>query len=211
MMNARLWSLVGLMSGAAVFVTATQSARVVDAQGSASRAVEWTSVGGDPGNAKYSPLTDINADNVQRLTIAWQWTHGEASLAEYGTVPGNFENTPLMIDGVLYVTTPYNNIAALDATTGRELWRFDGEAYKLGQIPGSGFKHRGAAAWRDGNKLRIFLNSRTKLFCLDAATGKPVPSFGTGGWIPLTKGFPGGKVVEEQVTQGSSPVIYKDL
>ena len=115
-----------------------------------------------------------------------------------------------MIDGVLYVTTPYNNIAAIDAASGKELWRFDGEAYKLGQIPGTGFKHRGAAAWRDGNRLRIFLNSRTKLFCLDAATGKPVPSFGTGGWISLTKGFPK-KIAEEQATQGSSPVIYKDL
>jgi len=210
-MYVRLSGLLVLTAGAIVLAAVAQSAKITAVQVAASRQVEWTSVGGDPGNAKYSPLTDINADNVQRLKIAWQWTHGEAPLAEYGTVPGNFENTPLMIDGVLYVTTPYNNIAALDATTGKELWRFDGEAYKLGQIPGSGFKHRGAAAWRDGNKLRIFLNSRTKLFCLDAATGKPVPSFGTGGWIPLTKGFPGGKVAEEQVTQGSSPVIYKDL
>src|SRR5262249_22532967 len=148
MMNVRLWSLVGLISGAVAAAGVVQGAKVAAAQGTASRQVEWTSVGGDPGNAKYSLLADINVDNVQRLTIAWQWTHGAAPLADYGTVPGNFENTPLMIDGVLYVTTPYNNIAALDATTGKELWRFDGEAYKLGQIPGSGFKHRGAAAWR---------------------------------------------------------------
>ena len=157
-----------------------------------------------------SPLTDINADNVQRLKVAWQWQHGEGPRDDYGTVPGNFETTPLMIDGVLYVTTPYNNVAALDAATGKELWRFDGEAYKLGQIPGTGFKHRGAAAWRDGDRLRIFLNSRTKLFSLDAATGKPVPSFGTGGSVSLTQGFPK-KVTEEQVTQGSPPVVYKNL
>ena len=76
-----------------------------------------------------------------------------------------------MVDGVLYVTTPYNNIAALDAETGKELWRFDSEAVQLGGIPGSGFKHRAPALWRDaqdGNKLRVFLNTRNRLFSLDA-------------------------------------------
>jgi quinoprotein glucose dehydrogenase len=199
-MNVRLCGLIVLISGAAAA-----------AQSAGSRQVEWTSVGGDPGNAKFSPLTEINANNVQRLKVAWQWRHGEDRREDYGTVPGNFESTPLMVDGVLYVTTPYNNVAALDAATGREIWRFDGEAYKLGQIPGTGFKHRGAAAWRDGSRVRIFLNSRTRLFALDAATGKPVPAFGTGGWVSLTAGFPGGKVAEDQVTQGSPPVIYKDL
>ncbi len=199
-MRVRLWSVLVLLSGA-----------VVAAQSTAPRQVEWTSVGGDSGNAKSSSLADINAENVQRLKVAWQWNHGEAPRDDYKTVPGNFETTPLMIDGVLYVTTPYNNIAAIDAATGKELWKFDGEAYKLGQIPGTGFKHRGAAAWRDGSRVRILLNSRTKLFALDAKTGKPIPSFGNGGWVSLTQGFPYGKVAEEQVTQGSSPVIYKDL
>jgi quinoprotein glucose dehydrogenase len=199
-MKLRLWSLIVLMSGA-----------VVAAQTTGSRQVEWTSVGGDPGNAKSSPLTEINADTVQRLKIAWQWNHGETPRDDYKTVPGNFESTPLMVEGVLYVTTPYNNVAALNATTGKEIWRFDGEAYKLGQIPGTGFKHRGAAVWRDGSRVRVFLNSRTKLFALDGATGKPIASFGTGGSVSLTRGFPGGKVSEEQVTQGSSPVIFKDL
>jgi quinoprotein glucose dehydrogenase len=199
-MKVRLWGPLILLSGS-----------VLAAQNAPSRQVEWTSVGGDPGNAKASPLTDIDASTAQHLKVAWSWNHTERQLQEWGTVPGNFESTPLMIDGVLYVTTPYNNVAALDATSGKELWRFDSEAYKMGQIPGTGFKHRGAAAWRDGNRVRIFLNSRTKLYSLDASSGKPVSSFGTGGWVSLTKGFPGGKVKDEQVTQGSPPVIYKDL
>ena len=137
--------------------------------------VEWLYYGGDPGGTKYSALTDINAGNVQRLQVAWQWKHWETPLEEYKTAPGFFESTPLMIDGVLYVTTPYNSIAALDAETGKELWRFDGEAYKLGQLlSASGWKLRGTAFWRDGGKLRIFLNSRHRLFSLDAQTGKPV-------------------------------------
>ena len=57
----------------------------------------------------------------------------------------------MMIDGVLYVSTPYNQVVALDAETGRELWRYDPEAYKDGQpASGQGFVHRGVAAWRDG-------------------------------------------------------------
>src|SRR5712671_5554128 len=158
--------------------------------GAPGRQVEWLYYGGDPGNGKYSPLTDINGGNIQRLEIAWQWKHWETPLEQYGTTPGYFENTPLMIDGVLYVTTPYNSIAAVDATTGKELWRFDGEAYKLGQVlSGSGWKLRGTAFWRDGNKLRIFLNSRNRLFCLDAQTGKPVPTFGNNGFVSLTEGL----------------------
>src|SRR6185436_3541919 len=96
--------------------------------------------------------------------------------------PGNFQNTPLMIDNVLYVSTPYNRVAALDAETGAQKWVFDPKAYEDGQPPnGTGFVHRGVAAWRDGGKLRIFMNSRARLFCIDAATGALVESFGDHG------------------------------
>lgn len=172
--------------------------------------MEWLYYGADPGNSKYSPLTDIDAGNVGRLQVAWQWKHWETPLEKYGTTPGFFENTPLMIDGVLYVTTPYNSIAAVDAGTGKELWRFDGEAYTLGQIlSGSGWKLRGTAVWRDGGKLRLFLNSRHRLFSLDALTGKPVASFGDNGAVSLT-GLP--RMAEiKHVTQSSPPVVYKNL
>src|SRR6185503_9945805 len=179
-----------------------------------SRQVEWLYYGGDQGGMKYSPLTDINPQNVAKLQLAWQWKHWETPLDEYKTVPGFFEATPLMIDGTLYVTTPYNSIAALDAETGKELWRFDGEAYKLGQVlSGSGWKLRGTSFWRDsrdGNKLRIFLNSRHRLFSLDAATGKPVPSFGKNGEVSLIDGLK--RIADmRHVTQSSPPTIYKDL
>src|SRR5438093_5820690 len=200
-MKSSVWMLVVALSGA-----------VVLGQGrDASRQVEWLYYGGDQGGMKFSPLTDINADNVQQLQLAWQWKHWETPLSEYGTIPGFFEATPLMIDGVLYVTTPYNSIAAVDATTGKELWRFDGEAYKLGQVlSGSGWKLRGTAFWRDGNKLRIFLNSRNRLFSLDAQTGKPVPTFGINGFVSLTDGL--SRISDiRHVTQSSPPVVYKDL
>src|SRR5262245_35572217 len=177
-----------------------------------SRQVEWLYYGGDQGGSKYSPLTDVTPDNVQRLQIAWQWKHFDTVMEKYGTTPGQFEAVPLMIDGVLYVTTPYNNIAALDAETGKELWRFDGEGYKLGQLlSASGWKMRGTAIWRDRNKPYILLNSRSHLFKLDAQTGKAIPGFGgTQGFVSITDGL--ARVGDEKhYTQSSPPVIYKDL
>jgi quinoprotein glucose dehydrogenase len=175
-----------------------------------SKQVEWLYYGGDPGGAKYSTLTDIDAANVHRMSVAWQWKHWETPLEQYKTSPGFFESTPLMIDGTLYVTTPYNSIAALDAETGKELWRFDGEAYKLGQLlSASGWKLRGTAFWRDGGKLRLFLNSRDRLFALDAQTGKPIVSFGNNGVARLND-LP--RISENShATQSSPPVVYQDL
>ena len=149
--------------------------------------VEWLYYGGDQAGTKYSPLTDINARNVDRLQIAWQWKHWETTFKDYNTTPGFFESTPLMIDGVLYVTTPYNSVAAVDAESGKELWRFDGEAYTLGQLlSSSGWKLRGTAFWRDNGRLYIFLNRRHRLFALDARTGEPVHTFGNNGEVSLT-------------------------
>src|SRR5205085_10374540 len=107
-MRRLIWMLVVVVAGS-----------LVAAQEHSAKQVEWLYYGGDPGGMKYSPLTDINAGNVQRLQIAWQWKHWETPLEEFKTSPGFFESTPLMIDGVLYVTTPYNSIGALDAETGK--------------------------------------------------------------------------------------------
>src|SRR4029078_8131975 len=101
---------------------------ILVAQQRTSTVVEWPYYGGDPGGTRHSALADIKAGNVQRLQMAWRWKHWETPLKEYETTPGQFEATPLMIDGTLYVTTPYNSIAALDAETGKERWRFGGGA-----------------------------------------------------------------------------------
>jgi quinoprotein glucose dehydrogenase len=181
------------------------------AQDRPSRAVEWPHYAGDPGGTRHSTLSDINAGNVQRLQNAWQWKHWETPLKEYESVPGQFEATPLMIDGTLYVTTPYNSVAALDAETGKERWRFDGAAYELGQLlSSSGWKLRGTAVWRDGGSLRLFLNSRHRLFQLDAQTGKPVASFGNNGQVSLTDGLARMSDMRH-ATQSSPPMIYGDL
>ena len=173
--------------------------------------VGWPHYGGDQGGSRYSALADVNRGNVSRLALAWTWKTGERALEAYGTRPGAFEATPLMIDGVLYFPTPYNRLIALDADTGHEMWSFDPRAYEDGQPPnGTGFVHRGVAAWRDAGRLRIFLNSRYRLFCLDAATGAPVDAFGDHGSIDLSRGLVW-SINKKHYTNTSPPVVYRDL
>src|SRR5678816_3400454 len=92
------------------------------------RMIEWPYYGGDQAGTRWSPAADINRDTVGRLDQAWSWKPNEKPLPEFRTQPGSFENTPLMIDDVLYVSTPYNRVVALDAGSGRELWAYDPKA-----------------------------------------------------------------------------------
>ena len=176
-------------------------------------AQQWPHYAGDQAASHYSTLDQITRDNVTKLQVIWEWKPNEKVLPQFGTRPGAFQNTPLMIDNVLYVSTPYNQVAALDATTGRELWRYDPKAYEDGQPPnGQGFAHRGVAAWRDSTTgaLRIFLNSRYRLIQLDAKTGQPVPSFGSGGIVDLSEGLVWA-INKKHYTNTSPPIVYKDL
>ena len=184
---------------------------VVGATAPDTRMIEWPFYGGDQAGTKWSAAADINRETVARLEPAWSWKTGEAPIAEFRTQPGTFQNTPLMIDNVLYVSTPYNRVVALDAESGKELWAYDPRAYEAGQPPnGTGFVHRGVAAWRDGDRLRIFLNSRDRLICLDAKTGEPVKSFGTDGAISLVEGLKW-QVDPKQYTNTSPPLVFRNL
>jgi glucose dehydrogenase len=175
---------------------------------------DWPVYGGDPGGMKYSTLRDVNRDTVTHLSQAWSWSPREQALEQFGTRPGNFQVTPLMIDDVLYLSTPYNRVVALNAESGAELWTFDPRAYEDGQPPnGTGFVHRGVAAWRDGaagGKLRIFMNSRYRLIALDAESGRPVPSFGDSGIVDLSRGLIW-EINKKHYTNTSPPIVYKDL
>jgi len=170
------------------------------------RMIEWRYYGGQQAHTKYSLAADITPENVSRLAPAWQWDPGEKPLAD-GTRPGLFENTPLMIDNVLYLSTSYNRVVALDADTGKPLWSFDP---KSTADPGGAGAHRGVAYWRDGNDARIFMNSRHRLFSVNARTGELVTSFGSNGYAALNEGLrqPIDKV---QMDQSSPPVVYKNL
>ena len=191
--------VIGLLSGPA-FVVAQAPNKTI---------IEWLYVGGDQAHSKYSVAADITAANVSQLERVWEWNTGEMPHQEYSTRPGRFENTPIMIDNVLYVGTPYHRAVALDAETGKELWAFDPEAWK-GEDENGGFRYRGVAFWRSGGDLRIFLNTDRRLFALDAKTGRPVATFGTNGVTSLSEGLTR-PVLKLHMGQTSPPVVYKDL
>ena len=179
---------------------------------------DWPAFGGDPGGQKYSSLTQINRDNVTNLEVAWTWETGEKPIPRprqpipgQAVRPASFQATPLVIDDVMYLSTPYNRVVALDADTGEEIWSYDPRAYEWGQVPnGTGFVHRGVAAWTGSDERRIFLNSRWRLIALDASTGEPIPSFGHRGEIDLTEHLTW-RTNRLHYTQTSPPVVYKDL
>ncbi|HUQ89356.1 MAG TPA: pyrroloquinoline quinone-dependent dehydrogenase, partial [Vicinamibacterales bacterium] len=166
---------------------------------------------GDQAASHYSPLDQITAANVNQLQVAWEWRPNEKNLPQFGTRPGAFQASPIVVDNVMYVSTMYAGVAALDPSTGRELWRYDSKAYEDGQPPnGTGYVHRGIVAWKDGDRLRIFLNARYKLIQLDAKTGRPVSTFGDNGIVDLSKGLVW-SINKKHYTNTSPPVIYKDL
>ncbi|HEV8599177.1 MAG TPA: amidohydrolase family protein [Gemmatimonadales bacterium] len=172
---------------------------------------EWPVYGGDPGATKYSSLAGITRDNVHLLRPVWSWRTLERADSATRARPGLFEATPLMLGDTLYLSTSYNQVVALDAESGKELWRYDPRAYDAGQPPnGMGFVHRGVAAWSNGRERRIFLNSRWRLIALDAASGKPIESFGTGGEVDLTAGL-WHPVNRLHYTNTSPPVVWRDL
>jgi quinoprotein glucose dehydrogenase len=187
-------------------------ALAVFARGAANK-TDWAYYGGDAAGSKYSELSQINRGNVKTLRLAWEWRTEEKNIPAFGARPGMFEVTPLAIDNVLYLSTPYNRVEALDAITGKELWSYDPKAYELGQVPnGTGFVHRGVAYWYDAQtKLgRILMNSRGQLLELDAATGKLVKEFGDNGIVNLLTGFRW-SVDPKLYTNTSPAVIYKNL
>ncbi len=172
-------------------------------------AQEWPWYGGDAGGTRYSSLKQIDRTNVTRLRVAWTHHTGDWSDGKKYPVRSAFEATPLIVDGVLYVTTPFCRLVALDAETGRELWAFDPKIDK--ERPYVLFVNRGAAYWTDGRQRRLYYGTLDgRLFAIDAATGRPVERFGNGGWVDLRRGaadaFPG-----RAYGMTSPPAVYRNL
>jgi len=154
----------------------------------------WPVYNGGPDGDHYSRLRQINRANVSRLKVAWSFDTGEK---------GGIQDNPLIVGRTLYVYTPTQKVVALDAATGKLKWKFD-----------SGIKGtqpaRGVAYWTDGKRARIFAGVMNFLYCLDAATGKPVASFGESGRIDLRKELRGD--YEKQSIALTTPgIVYKDL
>lgn len=171
-------------------------------------AQDWRYYAGDPGGQKHSNLKQIDKKNVSQLKVAWTFHTGDVSDGKDFPVRSAFEATPLMVDGVLYVTTAFNRLVALDSETGKQLWAFDP---KLDRTSSRNlFIHRGAAFWTDGKQKRLYYGTLDgELFAIDANNGEPVPNFGNKGKVNLREGM----MPNERGSLGmtSPPVIFKNL
>lgn len=149
---------------------------------------DWPVYGGVNAATKYSPLDQIDASNVGRLKVAWEWRSPDADIlaANPQLRPGEFQATPLMVGGVLYTSTAMCQVAAIDGATGRTLWVFDPQTWRHGRFTSKGFQHRGVAYWADGADRRILIaTGDNRLIALDAATGRKIASFGVDGEVDL--------------------------
>ena len=183
----------------------------------------WPSYGGDNGSTKYKPFDQINASNVARLAVAWEWASPDNADAagyiegqEFQLIPFAFKSTPIEIDGVLYLPTTYGRIVALDAVSGEQLWLFDTGVLQSGRPPNLSFNTRGVAYWQDevpaagGKKQRIFFATNDAyLWSIDINTGQPDPEFGDDGRIDLTQGL-GRDVSRRQYGVISPPLVSRD-
>jgi len=191
----------------AVLVLLALSGRSALAQNGAADG-EWHHYGGDAGSTRYSPLDQITPANVDDLEIAWRW-----KAASYGPRPEyNYQATPLMVDGVLYVTAgTARDVVAIDATTGETLWmwRYDG-GERADRAPRK--NHRGVAYWTDGTSERIlYITAGYRLISLDANTGRPDPTFGDEGIVDLFDGLDRPRPEIGRVGASSPPMIVGDI
>lgn len=190
-----------------------QSGQAAIAAAPAGEAGAWSSYGSDQASSKYSPLAQIGPDNFSRLRVAWTWRSADDDVLRTNPHLSTWawEATPLMVDGDLYVATSLSQVAAIDAATGKTRWVYDPESWKGGPPSNNGFVHRGVAYWADGNDRRILFGTGDGyLICLDAQTGKPIPTFGEQGRIDLTQGL-GRTVNRRHYGVSSPPIICRDV
>ncbi len=160
----------------------------------AAQTTGWSVYNGGSNGDHYSPLSQINRANVHRLRLAWTFNTGEK---------GGIETNPLIVGDALYAYTPHERVIALAAATGKLLWEFDSGIHSTQPA-------RGVAYWTNGHQARIFAGVMNYLYCLDARTGEPIPSFGDHGRIDLRKGLRQ-PYLQQSIALTTPGIVYKDL
>jgi quinoprotein glucose dehydrogenase len=155
---------------------------------------DWPVYGGQPEGDHYSGLSQINRGNVGRLKQAWKFDPAEE---------GGLETSPIVVGRTLFAYTASQKVIALEASTGKLLWKFDSGIH-------SSQPARGLAYWTDGKQGRVLAGVMHYLYALDAVTGKPIASFGEQGRIDLRKNLRG-DYLSQSVVLTSPGIIYQDL
>lgn len=160
---------------------------------------EWRVYSADEAGTKYSELDQINRSNVATLVPAWVFRTGDMRKSPASTIQCN----PIVVRAVMYLSSPALKAIALQAATGRQIWEFDPGGLRSGV-------NRGLTYWESDAERRIFYAAGPFLYCLDAATGKPIPGFGDGGKVDLREGLDQ-DVYFLSVTATSPGIVYQDL
>ena len=221
--NLNLIVVFALVAAMVAVVPVRTNAQGVEAQKNQSAAVAktssadagWPNYGNDAGGNRFSPLSQVNRENVAQLKVAW--TYHTGALDQLGDLKGRatFETTPILVDGRLYLSTPLDQVIALEPATGKKIWEFDPKIDKTMNF--SEVTSRGVSAWRDAAakagqacSLRIFIGTiDARLIALDGATGKPCADFGVDGQVDLKKDVSMRDLGQYQVT--SAPAIAGDV
>ena len=165
------------------------------ARGAADR--DWPEYLGGPDRSHYSDLRQINASNVGRLTTAWVYHTGQF---------GQMQCNPIVVKGVLYGATGTSEVFALDAATGRQIWRFN----VPGNLDAVLANDRGVAYWTDGRSERILCTVDSWLYALDARSGAPIKDFGASGRVSLKAGL-GPQAQQKWVMSTTPGTLFGDL
>ncbi len=166
--------------------------------------INWPGYLGDKASSQYSPLAQINRANVSKLSVAWTYRTGDADPENRSQIQCN----PLIIDGVLFGSSPRLAFFALDAATGEELWTFnpfdeDFDMFGMGV-------NRGLAYWEKEDDTRLLITAGANLFAVNARDGQPIKTFGDNGKVDLHEGL--GRKVDDRFVSANSPgIIFEDL
>jgi quinoprotein glucose dehydrogenase len=178
---------------------------------------DWPEYGGDKGGLRFSPLTQITAENVAALEVAWTYHHHDVSDGSDGESRTSFSATPIVVDGGLYFCTGLNRVIALEPETGRELWTFDPKPV-LRKLEGPYPRACRGVAYHPGDgsgstracSARIFTGTiDSELIALDARTGLACEDFGAHGRVALREGLGDAPPWEYYVT--SPPIVVGDV
>ena len=178
---------------------------------------DWPTYGGDAGGTRYSPLKQIARENVSKLKVAWTYHTGALQPETKLNQKAAFEATPILVEGTLYLSTPFNRVIALDPASGAEKWSFDPKIDRSHDY--SEVSSRGVAAWTDSKaaaqapcKLRIFEGTiDARLLALDGKTGKLCADFGKNGQVELWRGVGYGPEFRGDYQVTSAPTVVGDL
>src|SRR5437762_4641036 len=176
--------------------------------------IEWTVYGHDAAGTKYSPANQITRENVRDLVRAWIYRLGDCTR---GAAAARDETTPLDVGDVLYASTPFGGVRALNPETGEEIWSFDSALDLSGDY--GDFTNRGVSTWVDSSRPQGALCRRriyvtpvdARLIALDARTGAPCPDVGVRGQVDLSRGIANAPAYKGELSVTSPPAIAGDL